>query len=415
MRFSFVHRMSFVWLMPFAVACAADPTPEREPRHVDSLTPELSSAVEGNTAFAWSLFDQLRKEEGNLFFSPFSISAAFGMTYAGAGGETATQMESALAIRDPGTFHGSFGGLVRDLNGDMGRGYELFIANRLFGQDGYAFEPAFTSLVADDYGAGLERVDFKGGTDASRTRINDWVSDATEGNIPALVGTDGVDQGTRLFLANAIYFKADWHEKFDEAETHSSIFRLRNGHSVSVPTMSRWGEYRVHVGEELAALEMDYADQELSMVFVIPQDTITVEEMEARVARDGIDPLLGKLREEKTHVQVPRFEFRDRTDLRATLESMGMTDAFDAFDADFSPMSAPGSEPLYLQRAIHEAYVKVDETGTEAAAATGVSSGAGSARPGEFHIDRPFVFVIRDRLTDSILFVGRVDDPRAAE
>jgi serine protease inhibitor len=398
--------------LSMAVGCSSEDTePPRQPRQVTELSAELSDVVDGNTTFAWSMYDQIRLESGNVFFSPFSISAALGMTYAGAAGSTASQMQQVLHVQQPDTFHASFGALIRDLDGDKGRGYSLFIANRLFGQDGFAFAAPFLGTTSEHYGAELELVDFVGAPDPSRIRINEWVADKTRDKIPELLEPGTIDSLTRLVLANAIYFKANWAEQFDKEHTRDRPFELRDGTEVQVPMMSRKADCRTIRGTELAALEMDYQDGEVSMVIVIPRDDVTVEAMEAVLTQKGLDPLIDDMQDAELEVELPRFEFRDKTDLGTVLETLGMVDAFDPAKADFSAM-APG-EPIFLQRVVHEAYVKVDEEGTEAAAATAVVAGTTSSGPPGFVVDRPFVFAIRDKLTNSILFLGRVDDPRA--
>ena len=387
--------------------------PPRQPRQVTELSTELSDVVDGNTAFAWSMYDRIHVESGNLFFSPFSISAALGMTYAGAGGATADQMAQTLHVDDPSTFHPSFGALIRDLDGDKGRGYDLFIANRLFGQDGFAFESAFLDVTNQHYEADLELVDFATATEPARQRINQWVAEKTRDKIPDLLEPGMIDSYTRLVLANAIYFKADWAEQFDESDTRDRAFQLRDGTEIQVPTMSRKGDCRTYVSTDLAAVELDYQDGEVAMLIVMPNGQSTVEDMEAALLGDGLEPINAGLHEADVLVQMPKFEFRDKTNLRKPLEALGMVDAFDSTKADMSGM-APGAagEDLYLQAVVHEAYVKVDEQGTEAAAATATVAGATSTGSSGILVDRPFVFAIRDKLTGSILFLGRVDDPR---
>ena len=381
----------------------------RQPRQVTELNAELSDVVDGNSAFAWSMYDQLRGEQGNLFFSPFSISAALGMTYAGAAGATADQMASTLHVADPSDFHASFGSLIRDLDGDKGRGYDLYIANQLFGQDGYPFESTFLDLTNQDYGAELELVDFQGATEPSRKRINEWVAEKTRDKIPELLPQGILDSSTRLVLANAVYFKADWAEQFDEEDTSNRPFTLRDGTQVQVPTMSHKGDYRAYYSANLQAVELDYLDDEVAMLIVMPSGEGTFEEVEGTLLQDGFGPIVAGLHSSELFIQMPKFEFRDKTDLKPRLEALGIVDAFEPTMADFSGI-APTD--LYLTAVVHEAYVKVDEQGTEAAAATAVS--ASDSGPSSISVNRPFVFAIRDRLTGSILFLGRVDDPRAS-
>ena len=374
--------------------CSSDSeqTPEtvRQPRQVAALTTDLTNVVEGNTAFAWSMYEQLHGQSGNLFFSPFSISAALGMTYAGAAGNTADQMAQTLHIADPSTFHASFGSLIRDLDGDKGRGYGLFIANRLFGQDGFTFESPFLDVTSQHYGAELELLDFASNPESSRQRINGWVAEKTRDKIPELLAPGIIDSLTRLVLANAIYFKADWAERFEEGDTQDRPFTLRDGTQIQVPTMSKEQKCHSYFSTDMTAAELDYQDNEVAMFIAIPSGDNTIEELEATLIRDGIEEITSNMDGGEHLVQLPKFEFRNKNDLREPLEQLGMTDAFEVGKADLSNM-APGEagEALYLQAVVHEAYVKVDEQGTEAAAATAVVTGEASRRPDGHHRGPP--------------------------
>lgn len=385
----------------------------RVPRQVTVLTADLPPVVEGNNEFAWAMYDQLRTDPGNVFFSPFSISAALGMTYAGAANATAAQMQAALKIKDPASFHQAFGALIVDLSGEKpGRGYQLFIANRLFGQTGFEFAQPFLDLTQQHYGAGLERLDFASNADGARQQINTWVSDQTRDKIPDLLAPGTVDSLTRLVLANAIYFKADWASPFNVSATQDRPFTLRDGSQVQVPTMARKGGWSSARGNGFDVLELAYKDREVSMVLLIPHQGVTFDATEEQIVAQGIDAFRDGMTPGEGMLQLPKFEFHDKNPLTAPLKAMGMIDAFDPGVADLSGI-APGAagDRLFIQSIVHEAYVKVDEKGTEAAASTAVGAGVVS-RPLDFFVDRAFVFVIRDRLTGSILFMGRVDDPR---
>jgi serpin B len=392
------------------VACGSTPVEQRDPRKITALSPELAAVVQGNNAFAWSLYDQLRREDGNLFVSPFSISAAFGMTYAGARGQTAAEMKQVLHIElDDAAYHSSFGALLQDLTGPhRGRGYQLDVANRLFGQQGFNFNSDFLQLTADDYDAPLQQMDFTGDPDGSRQTINGWVEAETQNRIQDLLQPGTVTSDTRLVLANAIYFKARWAARFDPKDTHDADFTRADGSTVKAPMMNNFGTYALLTDADVSVIELPYQDNELSMVVILPAATDGLPALEASITQQKVKTWIGSLsKADEVSVGLPRFTMTHRVPLKQTLVDMGMKLAF-SDQADLSGI-APG---LMLTDAVHRAFVKVDEEGTEAAAATAAVVGLTSAGP-MFYADHPFLFLIRDRLTGSILFMGRVDDPTA--
>jgi len=392
------------------VACGSAPAEQRDPRKITALSPELAAVVQGNNAFAWSLYDQLRREDGNLFVSPFSISAAFGMTYAGARGQTAAEMKKALHIElDDAAYHSSFGALLQDLAGPhRGRGYQLDVANRLFGQQGFDFNSELLQLTADDYDAPLQKMDFKGDPDGSRQTINGWVEEQTQNRIQDLLQPGTITSGTRLVLANAIYFKARWAARFDPNDTHSTDFTRTDGATVKALMMNNFGTYALLTNTDVSVIELPYQDNELSMVVILPAATDGLPALEASLTAQKVKTWIGSLSEaDEVSVGLPRFTMTHRVPLKQTLMDMGMKLAF-SDQADLSGI-APG---LMLTDAVHKAFVKVDEEGTEAAAATAAIAGLTSAGP-MFYADHPFLFLIRDRLTGSILFMGRVENPTA--
>lgn len=405
---SLVRFASAAALVVATVGCSS-----RDPRAVSALTPELEPVVKGNNTFALEIYKKAAANPGNLFFSPFSISAAFGMTLAGARGATADELRTALAIQgDEAAYHTQFGALLADLGGaHEGRGYELRIANRMFGQKDLAFQQAYLDLTSTAYAAPLDRVDYMVDHEAARGTINQWVSDQTEGHVPELFGSEDIDGLTRLAVANAIYFHADWTTQFDAANTHDGSFVRADGSTASARFMSETGAYRYGWSPDAAVVEMNYADDELSMVVVVPQGDNTLAQLEQGLDSAKLDSLLGSLEEQdEVSVMLPKFELDARLPLEDLLRGLGVNDAFDLGKADFSGVADAAAGDLYLQAAVHQAYIKVDESGTEAAAATGSSSGALSGPP-EFRADRPFLFFIRDKLTTSILFAGRIEDP----
>ena len=378
---------------------------------------ELTDLVAGNSTFTFDLYRMLREEDGNLFYSPYSISVALAMTYAGARGETERQMADVLHFRLPrNRLHPSFNTLDLDLasrgegsRGRDGKGFRLKVVNAMWGQEGYAFLPDFLDLLAENYGAGIRQMDFVAAAEAARVTINDWVADQTEDRIQDLIPRGTIDRNTRLLLTNAITFNAAWLRPFDERLTRDRPFRLLDGSRIDVPAMTQTASFGHARGDGYQAVELLYDGSEIAMVILLP-DEGAFSRFEGSINAGLVRKILGEVRRGRVVLTVPRFEFETEFSLRKALAPMGMPDAFDAGKADFTGMA--GGPSLYISDAFHKAFVSVDESGTEAAAATGVGVGVTSVPP-SVKIDRPFIFLIRDIATDAILFVGRVVDPRA--
>jgi serpin B len=381
---------------------------------------ELAELVEGNSAFALDLYQALRGTEGNLFYSPHSISAALAMTYAGARAKTEEEMASTLHYTLPqGQLHPAFNGLDQELagrgegaQGKDGKGFRLNIVNAIWGQDGYPFLPQFLDTLARNYGAGLRIVDFVNATEAARLTINDWVSEQTEGRIEDLIPPDSIDAATRLVLTNAIYFNAAWAEPFVEDLTRDGAFHLLDGSEVVVPMMSQTTSHRYAQGDGYQAVEMAYDGQELSMLILLPEEG-SFEAFEQALDVGRVEAIVKDLGYQQVALTLPSFEFDTKFSLGKTLAEMGMPLAFSS-SADFSGMT--GTRELFISQVIHQAFVSVDEAGTEAAAATAVMMklSAAPGAPVEVRVDHPFVFFIRDNATGAILFAGRVVNPASS-
>ena len=386
----------------------------RVARQVAELTAELEPVVAGNNRFALSLYQQValaaEVQDQNLFLSPFSLTTALAMTYAGAAGETAQEMAEVLEIQtDEAVFHRQQGALMADLNGDkQGRGYQLYIASRLFGQQDWPFEEAFLSLNQQHYSAPLQELDYCADPELARTTINDWVAGQTKEKIDELFPEGQFDCLTALALVSAIYFKADWAEQFDPEATADKPFHLLSGETVSVPTMSADLDVGRAEAPDLTLLDIAYQDDELSMVILLPAEPDGLPQLEASLEPERIEQLLSASVQDESTVELPRFEIRSRPEVKQALIDLGMVTAFDPVAADFSRMAS--GPPLAIEDVVHEAYVLVNEEGTEAAAASGVEMTFRSA-PLPIQVDHPFLFLIYDRLTESILFMGRVVDP----
>ena len=392
------------------------------------------AVVEGNNEFALELYAKLRAQEGNLFFSPYSISTALAMAYAGARGETESQMAKALhfpttkpvgVCQDPNKkvgeaeqawreqgFHCEFGAIVEDLNVRGAKGsYELNVANALWGQQGYGFLAEFLELIKSSYGGELNEVDFVKAREAARQTINSWVEKQTRDKIKNLIQKGVLNSMTRLVLTNAIYFKGNWARQFEEDKTRESPFTLISGEGVNVPMMNQTAEFNYMETEDFQGLELPYVDDELSMIILLPRKVDGLSSLEEMLSLEKFSGWLGKLGKRKVIVSVPKFRMTSRFGLAGVLRSMGMTDAFSE-KANFSGMNS--KRDLFISAVVHKAYVDVNEEGTEAAAATGVVMGLTSVRPERipvFRADHPFLFLIRDNKSGSILFIGRAMNP----
>jgi serpin B len=370
-----------------------------------------SNLVNSNTTFALDLYHALSREEGNLFFSPYSISTALAMTYAGARGETETQMKETLCFTLPqSVLHPAFHGLDTNLTqrtSDI-EGVQLSIANALWGQIGYPFLLDFRDTLTESYDAPLRLTDFAHAPEEARMEINNWVSDATNGKIEDLMVPGSITPDTRLVLANAIYFKGTWKVRFDEACTTDLPFYRLDGSQVEVPMMGMQECFPYTNGTDFQAIELPYTGDALSMVIFLPRKGM-FENFEARLSIGRLDAILTQLCSERIALAMPKFEFTSEFSLADTLAELGMPDAFQSRVADFSGMD--GTRDLFIGHVAHKAYVAVNEEGTEAAGASGVGMTYSIPQYEMMLIDHPFIFLIRDIETGTILFMGRVLDP----
>jgi len=380
---------------------------------------QLDQLVAGNQAFALDLYRYLaEREDGNLFLSPHSISAALAMTYAGARSETAAEMAETLHFALPqDQLHPAFNQLDWMLQeadvdeDDDDRAFRLSIVNALWGQHDYAFEDPFLDTLAENYGAGMRLLDFVADSEASRQTINGWVSDETEERIEDLIPAGGVDALTRLVLTNAIYFKAGWATPFEETATQDGTFRTGSGEEVTVPMMRNASERGYTAGAGYQVVELPYDGYTMSMVILLP-DEGTFDAFEGTLDQATLDETLSNPQHQRVALTMPKFEMRSSFSLAEALADMGMPMAF-SDDADFSGMD--GTKDLFISKVFHQTFVSVDEEGTGAAGATAVvmtlKAMVQEEDPVEMTVDRPFIFAIRDMETGSLLFVGRVTDP----
>jgi serine protease inhibitor len=385
-----------------------------------------------NSLFAAELYAQLSQADGNVFFSPHSISTALAMTYAGARGNTEAEMAKTLHFALPNTpapgtkpvriitLHSAFRALAADIMRKprhLGKGQtplELSIANALWPQKDYTFLPDYLKHVAASYGAAPQALDYKTDPDGARKIINDWVAGKTKDRIKDLLAKGTVTELTRLVLTNAVYFKGGWQHQFKKAATKDAAFWASANKSVSVPTMHQTEHFGYRDTTTYQTLTMPYAGNTKSMTILLPKKRDGLADVVKALKPAELYALARSGARAKVQVSLPKFKFESQFHLGETLQAMGMKDAFKGRGvADFSGMT--GTRDLHISKVVHKAFVAVDEEGTEAAAATAVVLEAESVQAPEptmvFNADHPFLFVIRDNTTGAILFMGRVVNP----
>ncbi|XP_051731590.1 leukocyte elastase inhibitor-like [Ctenopharyngodon idella] len=380
----------------------------------------MEGLARANSLFALDLYRALSasSSEGNMFFSPLSISAALSMVYLGARGDTAEEMAKVLSFSSVSDVHSHFESLTSSINGPSAS-YILRLANRLYGEKTFSFLPEYLDSTLKLYHADLQAVDFIGASEDSRQLINKWVEEQTENKIQNLLKPGTVTGMTRLVLVNAIYFKGNWLHIFEARRTEEMPFKINQNESRPVEMMYQKKKFLFRCIPEykLQVLELPYK-QELSMLILLPNET-----------QDGSDPLL-KLESELTldklldwtntdemttwmdiRVHLPKFKLEVESSLSKILQEMGMSSVFQETKADLAGMSS--QDGLFISAVVHKAFVEVNEEGTEAAAATGFILGSCASKqdPQNFTADHPFIFFIRHNPTNSILFLGRFRGP----
>ena len=405
-------------LIPVTVATAATLlflypyNPTQPPKSDDTGWSEegAQEVIDANNQFALELYTELSKNgKENIFYSPYSIFAALGMTYEGAKGETKDEIKSVFHFPEDSTLRPNFAKIYNDINKNE-EDYELRTGNALWVQKDYPFLEDYINIVEKYYGGKVSNLDFVKETEKSRQTINNFIEEQTNGKIKDLIPKGVLDYLTRLVLTNAIYFKGTWQWEFNPKNTEEVDFKITPTDIVKVPMMYMKPEkakFNYADLEDLQILELPYKGEKISMLILLPKDNL-----------EDIQPLtIEKLKEWKSQMKketldeiyLPKFEFDTKYFMKEILSDMGMPTAFE-MDADFSGMD--GTKSLYIKEVIHQAYVKVDEKGTEAAAATGVVMELTSIMPKNiFRADHPFIFIIQQNDTGNILFLGRVNDP----
>ncbi|AEH36390.1 serpin family protein [Halopiger xanaduensis] len=411
-----------------------------QPNPVTDLEIERDSFAEqvrGNVAFSFDLLARLRATtpDENLFFSPYSVSVALAMTYGGARDETATEMADALHYELEGeSLHGAFGSLEAELEqrNEDGRtvetagqtdeeneededdlGFQISSANAVWPDESFQLDEAYVDLLEAHYGSGQHRVDFSGSPDEARREINGWVEERTNDRIEDLLSASAVNRTTRLVLTNAVYFRAAWEHDFASASTEPAPFAGIDGSETEVEMMHQTTElpYAEIGGHQL--VELPYANDDTSMVVILPAEG-EFESFEESLTTDRLATMLEETSRPRVDLTMPKFGIESKFELAAEMKKLGMERAFGR-DADFSGMVESDGSGLSIDEIVHQSFIEVDEDGTEASAATAVvmgtdGSGGGPADRVEMTVDRPFLFYIRDRPTETPLFVGRIVD-----
>ncbi len=379
---------------------------------------DARALVASDTAFALAFYGPAAGKAGagqNVVLSPYSVSATLTMLDVGAASETDTQIRTVLSLPGNGaTVAPSYASVAcTDETDGAWTGDQLSIANAVWGQQSMAFVPAFTSTLSSGFDAPLHTVDFASDPAAAASTINAWVSGQTAGLIPSLFGPGDLDAKTVLVLVDALYFKGTWQNGFSTALTQPRSFTLSDDTQVQVPTMT--GIVSLGIGTvktaSLAVYELPYMGGALAMDFLVPQSSLA--SLESALTPALLAEAIASLEpSQQAQLYLPKFSFGTRLGLNDVLAGMGMPDAFDSATANFSGMD--GHTDIFVQTVVHQAFVEVDEEGTVAAAATGDSNGSALFSPSTIAIASPFLFLIRDTHNGSLLFMGRVEDPRGS-
>jgi len=382
---------------------------------------QIQALAEGNTAFALDFYNQIRGEDGNIVYSPFSISVALAMTMAGSVGTTETAMMEALRMSLPvDVVYPAYDALLLAIQNSEASGSEdmegspfsLNIANSIWGQSGFSFKEPFLNTLAQYFGAGIYTVDYVQAPEAARETINAWVEDETMDKIKNLIPEGAIDQLTRLVLTNAIYFNGSWYYPFDEAGTTAMPFNLPDGTQTDVDMMALTGEHLMYAtGDGYQVVQLPYMSNDFAMTLIVP-DLGNFDTVEGDLTAEAYAEMIQGLEYKLVDLQMPKYDFESNINANDVLIALGMGEAFNPGLADFSGMT--DEDKLFISDVLHKATITVDENGTEAAAATAVIMKVTAAMPEDalsLVLDRPFIFFIEHQPTGSILFMGRVVEP----
>jgi serpin B len=382
---------------------------------ISQVNKTYDSVLEANNQFAVDLYQKYRSNDGNIFFSPFSISSALAMTYEGAKGQTAGEMQKVLHFPgDIGVLRSGYSEIYERLN-KASKPYKLSTANALWAQKDYPFAGEYLSTVEKYYYGKVTNLDFAKDAENSRQTINNWVEAKTYDRIKELIPVGLLTPATRMVLTNAIYFNASWLSQFETLATNDQDFKS-DTKSVSVKMMHQKAGYNYGETDKLQILEMPYEGEDISMLIILPKGD-NLEGLERTLSTKNLADWKKNMKGELVELSLPKFEYENKYYMAADLKEMGMPTAFIYPAADFSGISP--TKELYIGEVIHQTFVGVSESGTEAAAATAVVMRELGASPGIhipqipkiFKADHPFIFIIQERESGNILFMGRVTDP----
>ncbi|MCM1986864.1 serpin family protein [Methanococcoides seepicolus] len=366
-----------------------------------------------NNAFAFDMYSVVKIENENLFFSPYSIFTAMAICYDGAEGSTKKQISNVFyyPLSKP-VLEESSKEMTDTINSDNDA-YDLKTANALWILEEYPLNEQYAFNAENYYGGMITPLDFAGQPEESRLVINSWVENKTNDKIKDLLSEGSIDGNTRLIITNAVYFNGTWLEEFEEAGTRKRVFHLSNGKEKKVDTMYVIGTYNYGEDKNAQILELPYKGDDISMYIILPSDN-NIEKFENDLTLSYYNELKDNLHSDEVKILLPKFTFETKAKLNEPLQDMGIVDAFDSGMADFSGISASGG--LFISEVVHQAYIGVNEKGTEAAAATGIVMEDGLPYyKYEFTADHPFLFFIEDKRTGTILFMGKVESPESEE
>lgn len=374
---------------------------------------EISSIAKGNNEFAFDLLKKIPYERENMVISPFSISTALAMTYAGARNQTLHEMAETMHFdKEQVLFHANYGAYLNGIDNIANEQVQLNIANSIWAQHDYSFLQSFFDIIEDVYNSKTFQVDFRANQEEVRQDINDWVFNETREKIEDLISPGVLTDDTRMVLVNAIHFLGPWLREFDPEQTRENHFYLQGREFVLADFMHSTDTLPYFEDEAMQVLELPYSDKNFSMVIVLPKATPEMESIERSFSSDAFENMLNRLEEKEVDVYIPKFEAETKLDLEDLLISMGMVQPFNRY-ADFSGMT--GDLDLKIDKVIHQAMIEVAEEGTEAAAATAVviirKTSIDPDPRTSFIANRPFLFFIKENQHNSILFAGRVMNP----
>lgn len=388
------------------------------PADAGSAPNPAARLASSSNAFGFDLYQRLRSKPGNLVISPASLTTALTVAWGGARGETAEQMGSVLHLEgSPDEVMAASGELARSLQ-DPGRPVVFHIANRLFTQSSYKLVPAFQQKTAKAFGAPVEPLDFRKAPEPARARINQWVEEKTAHRIQDLVPRGGVGPDTRLVIVNAIYFLGEWGNPFLREMTRPAPFHLSASETKNVPMMNQSSTYFVARQDGVTALQLPYKGNSMSMLLLVPDAIEGLAAVEGKLDATMLDSLVNAMKPQFLELALPKFEVNPAESLALAreLRGLGMPLVFNPEKADLTGIAVPPTPArrLFAGEVFHKAFVRVDEKGTEAAAASAMGIPAGAAPgggPPQVRVDRPFLFLIRDNASGMVLFLGRVADP----